>query len=78
MQDYQKLVEESDKQLEELLRNGDEDYRNTKIQLETDIQFLQRQLEQMKATFHLNIEKLEYNLQVNTGFHPDDKLLFLY
>ncbi|KAI6657547.1 dynein regulatory complex protein 1-like [Oopsacas minuta] len=64
MQDYQKLVEDSDRQLDELLSNGDEDYRNTKIQLENDIQFLQRQLEQMKATFHLNIEKLDYNLQV--------------
>ena len=65
MKEYQKLIGESDKQLEELLTNGDEDYRNTKIQLENDIQFLQRQLEQMKATFHLNIEKLEYNFQVS-------------
>ena len=64
MEDYQTLIEESDTQLEELLRNGAEDYRTTKIQLEKDIQFLEVQLEQMKATFRLNIEKLDYNFLV--------------
>ncbi|ESP00267.1 hypothetical protein LOTGIDRAFT_225997 [Lottia gigantea] len=35
-----------------------------KIRLETDVQILEQQLQQMRATYQLNQEKLEYNFQV--------------
>jgi dynein regulatory complex protein 1 len=41
-----------------------EDYTKLKIKLETDVQVLEQQLAQMKATYQLNMEKLEYNYQV--------------
>ncbi|XP_066991987.2 dynein regulatory complex protein 1 [Anabrus simplex] len=41
-----------------------ERYRESKIQLETDIEVLQQELEQVKALCLLNSEKLDYNYQV--------------
>ena len=37
---------------------------HTTAQLETDIQTLEQQLEEMRATYQLNTEKLEYNYRV--------------
>ena len=37
-----------------------------RIKLETDIQTLEQQLEEMRATYQLNTEKLEYNYRVLT------------
>lgn len=49
----------------EILRGVDaEDYIKLKIKLETDIQILEQQLAQMRGTYQLNMEKLEYNYQV--------------
>ena len=50
--------------LENLRMIDAEDYNKLKIKLETDIQILEQQLAQMKATYQLNMEKLEYNYQV--------------
>ncbi|NXI64378.1 DRC1 protein, partial [Anseranas semipalmata] len=59
-----KKVEEFEKQLNQLRVQDEEEYNSMKIQLENDVQNLERQLQQMKAAYQLNQEKLEYNLQV--------------
>ncbi|KNE72213.1 hypothetical protein AMAG_16696 [Allomyces macrogynus ATCC 38327] len=50
--------------LDELRVQDAEEYNLVKIKLETDVQVLEQQLQQMKATYQLNTEKLEYNYQV--------------
>ncbi|NXD68592.1 DRC1 protein, partial [Eolophus roseicapillus] len=57
-------VEEFEKQLSQLRVQDEEEYNNMKIQLENDVENLERQLQQMKAVYRLNQEKLEFNLQV--------------
>lgn len=57
-------VEEHEKQLDALRTQDAEEYNMVKIKLETDVQILEQQLQQMKATYQLNQEKLEYNFQV--------------
>ncbi|XP_056418965.1 dynein regulatory complex protein 1 [Hyla sarda] len=57
-------VEEYEQQLNQLRVQDGEEYNIIKIKLETDVQILQQQLQQMKATYQLNQEKLEYNYQV--------------
>ncbi|NWX39275.1 DRC1 protein, partial [Steatornis caripensis] len=58
-----KKVEEFERQLNQLRLHDKEEYNSMKIQLETDVQNLERQLQQLKAVYQLNQEKLEYNLQ---------------
>jgi dynein regulatry complex protein 1 len=41
-----------------------EEYQKLKIKLETDIHILEQQLQEMRATYQLNSEKLEYNYRV--------------
>ncbi|NXF54774.1 DRC1 protein, partial [Oceanites oceanicus] len=57
-------VEEFEKQLDQLWVEDEEEYNSMKIRLENDVQNLEKQLQQMKAIYQLNQEKLEYNLQV--------------
>ncbi|KAM9273680.1 dynein regulatory complex protein 1 [Cariama cristata] len=57
-------VEEFEKQLDQLRVQDEQEYNSMKMQLENDAQNLERQLQQMKAVYQLNQEKLEYNLQV--------------
>ena len=57
-------IEENEAQLQHLRQHNMEEFNKIKIKLETDIQVLQQQIQQMKATFLLNAEKLEYNFQV--------------
>ncbi|XP_044864564.1 dynein regulatory complex protein 1-like isoform X2 [Mauremys mutica] len=57
-------VEEYEKQLNQLRVQDAEEYTTIKIQLENDVQILEQQLQQMKAIYQLNQEKLEYNFQV--------------
>ncbi|XP_066450573.1 dynein regulatory complex protein 1 [Eleutherodactylus coqui] len=59
-----KKVEEYEQQLKQLQVQEGEEYNMIKIKLEIDVQILQQQLQQMKATYQLNQEKLEYNFQV--------------
>nr|CAB3256639.1 dynein regulatory complex protein 1-like [Phallusia mammillata] len=67
-EDYLKMrfkrVEDHENQLDSLRTNDTEEYNMVKIKLETDVQILEQQLQQMKATYQLNQEKLEYNFQV--------------
>ncbi|CAG5124713.1 unnamed protein product [Candidula unifasciata] len=60
----QKRVEEYAAQLQHMRVQDAEEYNQVKVRLETDVQILEQQLQQMKATFQLNQEKLEYNFQV--------------
>ncbi|KAM3932447.1 dynein regulatory complex protein 1 isoform 2-T2 [Leptodactylus fuscus] len=59
-----RMVEQYEQQLNQLRVQDGEEYNIIKIKLETDVQILQQQLQQMKATYQLNQEKLEYNFQV--------------
>lgn len=59
-----KRVEEYEQQLQHLRVQDAEEYNMVKIRLETDVQILEQQLQQMRATYQLNQEKLEYNFQV--------------
>ncbi len=60
----EKRIEENERQIQHLRVRNAEEFNRVKIKLETDIQILQQQIQQMKATFQLNAEKLEYNFQV--------------
>lgn len=51
-------------QLEQLRIHDAEEYNLVKIKLETDVKVLEQQLQQMRGTYQLNTEKLEYNFQV--------------
>merc|ERR1719171_768465 len=56
--------EDDQKQLEAQRVQDAEDYNILKIKLETEIQTLEQQLEEMRATYQLNQEKLDYNYRV--------------
>lgn len=56
------------------IRLGDaEDYNSLKIQLENNIQLLEQQLEEMRATYQLNTEKLDYNHKVLEERNQENK-----
>ncbi|KAM7078267.1 dynein regulatory complex protein 1 [Molossus nigricans] len=57
-------VEDYEKQLSKQRIWDFEEYNTIKIKLEQDVQILEQQLQQMKAVYQLNQEKLEYNFQV--------------
>ncbi|KAH9502944.1 DNA replication checkpoint protein Drc1 [Bulinus truncatus] len=57
-------VEDLESQLQHMRVQDAEEYNMVKIRLETDVQILEQQLQQMRATCQLNQEKLEYNFQV--------------
>ncbi|XP_058988419.1 dynein regulatory complex protein 1 isoform X1 [Mustela lutreola] len=59
-----KKIEDYEKQLNKQRVWDWEEYNMIKIKLEQDVQVLEQQLQQMKATYQLNQEKLEYNFQV--------------
>jgi len=62
--DRSERVDEQMKSLETLRVNDSDEYTSVKIKLEIDVQVLEQQLQQMRATYQLNTEKLEYNYQV--------------
>ncbi|KAI8819451.1 sperm tail-domain-containing protein [Fimicolochytrium jonesii] len=64
MQERADRIDEHLSQLEALRVHDAEEYNLVKIKLETDVQVLEQQLQQMRATYQLNTEKLEYNYQV--------------
>ncbi|XP_053523021.1 dynein regulatory complex protein 1 isoform X2 [Artibeus jamaicensis] len=59
-----KKVEDYERQLRKQRVWDFEEYNTIKIKLEQDVQILEQQLQQMKATYQLNQEKLQYNFQV--------------
>lgn len=66
MEKLQERAEEHAKDLEQLKTQDSEDYNIVKINLQTEVQSLQQQLREMKATYLLNTQKLMYNYRVLT------------
>jgi len=64
MEARRRRVDEDMRQLEAQRVQDAEDYNILKIKLETEIQTLEQQLEEMRATYQLNQEKLDYNYRV--------------
>ena len=64
LEEREKRIEENEAELQHMRVRHSEEFNRIKVKLETDIQILQQQIQQMKATFQLNAEKLEYNFQV--------------
>merc|ERR1719284_661360 len=64
MDHRRRRVDEDQKQLEAQRVQDAEDYNILKIKLETEIQTLEQQLEEMRATYQLNQENLDYNYRV--------------
>ena len=54
------------KEIDDLIAKGTDEYNKLKVELESNIQTLNQQLEDIKATYQLNSEKLEYNIRVLT------------
>mmetsp|Transcript_13384 Transcript_13384/g.32787 ORF Transcript_13384/g.32787 Transcript_13384/m.32787 type:complete len:624 (+) Transcript_13384:934-2805(+) len=52
------------KKIDELREQDEDEYNNSRIALEKSIQELETHFEKMMATYQLNKEKLDYNLQV--------------
>ncbi|CAL8103686.1 unnamed protein product [Calicophoron daubneyi] len=57
-------IEEFEKELKDLRIRHSEEYNALKNSLETEVETLETQLLKLKATYQLNLEKLEYNFQV--------------
>lgn len=62
----QKREEQYHKEIESLITKGADQYNKLKIELEMNIQTLKQQLEEIRATYQLNTEKLDYNYRVLT------------
>ncbi len=62
----QKMEDEYQKEVEDLITRGADQYNKLKIELEMNIQALKQQLEEIRATYQLNTEKLDYNYRVLT------------
>jgi dynein regulatory complex protein 1 len=67
---YKETKQQSEEQyqldVETLTTKGADDYNKLKIDLEMNIQALKQQLEEIRATYQLNTEKLDYNYRVLT------------
>ena len=62
----QKREEQYQRDVEDLITKGASQYNKLKIELEMNIQTLKQQLEEIRATYQLNTEKLDYNYRVLT------------
>ena len=62
----QKTEEQYQKEIDDLITSGADQYNKLKIELELNIQALKQQLEEIRATYQLNTEKLDYNYRVLT------------
>lgn len=62
----QKREELYQREIEELITRGADQHNKLKIELEMNIQTLKQQLEEIRATYQLNTEKLDYNYRVLT------------
>lgn len=60
----EKRVDNNQNRLMLVQRHDTEDFYTLKVRLETEVQNLEQQLEDMRATYQLNTEKLEYNFRV--------------
>ncbi|XP_058247237.1 dynein regulatory complex protein 1 isoform X1 [Hemibagrus wyckioides] len=59
-----KILEDHESLLDRLRLQSAEEYNKIKIKLESDVQRLEQDLQERKATYQLNQEKLEYNVQM--------------
>lgn len=59
------------RELEALIVQGSEQQNQLKIELETNIQMLKQQLADIRATYQLNAEKLDYNYNVLTELEKE-------
>ena len=64
LKERERRIDDYEQQLQHLRQQNAEEYKKIMMKFEKDIQVLQQQIEQMKATFQLNAEKLEYNYHV--------------
>ena len=62
----QKREEQYQRDMDDLITKGASQYNKLKIELEMNIQTLKQQLEEIRATYQLNTEKLDYNYRVLT------------
>lgn len=62
----QQTEEQYQQDVEQLITKGADDHNKLKIELEMNIQALKQQLEEIRATYQLNTEKLDYNYRVLT------------
>lgn len=60
----QKRIIDEHKELDEMRLTAAEEYNILKIRMETEIQGMEQQLEEMRAMYQLNQEKLDYNWKV--------------
>lgn len=59
-------IADFERRMDTLTLEHREKYRGAKIQLEREIQTLQQELQQLKATCIINSEKIDYNFQAST------------
>jgi len=64
MEKKQKQSQDYMDEISKMLIKDSEEYHKLKITLEKDIQTLEQQLQEMRATYQLNKEKLDYNYRV--------------
>jgi len=64
LKERERRIDDHEQQLQHLRQQNAEEYKKIMMKFEKEIQALQQQIEQMKATFQLNAEKLEYNFHV--------------
>ena len=64
LKERERRIDDYEQQLQHLRQQNAEEYKRIMMKFEREIQVLQQQIEQMKATFQLNAEKLEYNYHV--------------
>lgn len=62
----QRSEEQYQREIDDLITSGADQYNKLKIELELNIQALKQQLEEIRATYQLNTEKLDYNYRVLT------------
>lgn len=73
----QKREEEYQKEIDDLITKGTDECNKLKIELELKVQLLKKQLEEIRATYQLNTEKLDYNFRILTEKDLDKKEEFL-
>ena len=64
LKERERRIDDYEQQLQHLRQQNAEEYKRIMMKFEREVQVLQQQIEQMKATFQLNAEKLEYNYHV--------------
>lgn len=70
-------IADFERRMDTLTLEHREKYRGAKIQLEREIQTLQQELQQLKATCIINSEKIDYNFQASTYNITFNLIIFL-